>query len=228
MEQSLSRIVYRLVDADPSLRECLTRRLVNYSELARRLKPIVEKESGRSVSIEAVKTALIRYASRLREQEPTTLQGKLLEVLANSILEIRTGVTVATVKLHALPELVKVAAELVGRTRLLFFMQGFTSITLIVGSEYFEHIRRRVGENGFIEVYPDQALLVIVSPPEVITTPGFIAYVTSLLARNGININQIESVHTDTILVLSPEDALKAFQLLREAIGVARENLRYR
>ncbi len=226
MEQSFSQIVRRLVDADPCVRECLARRLLNYSELARRIKPIVEQESGRSVSLEAIKAALVRYASKLQEQDVKTPQRRLLEVLAGSALELRTGVTVATVKLHALPELARAAAELVGRTRLLFLMQSITSVTMIVSSEYFDYIKQRVGEDNFIEVYPDQAVLAIVSPPAVVTTPGFTAYITSILARNGININQIESVYTDTILVLSLDDALKAFQLLREAIEVAKESLK--
>ncbi|ABM80178.1 ACT domain-containing protein [Hyperthermus butylicus] len=224
--QSLSEIVRRLVDADPCVRDCLARGIVNYSELARRIKPLVEREAKRGASLEAVKAALVRYASRLREQNIQTPQRRLLEVLAKSALELRTGVTVATVRLHALPRLVEAAAALVGRTRLLFLMQSIASVTITVSSEYFDYIEQRVGRENFIEVYPDQAVLVIVSPPAVVETPGFTAYITSILARNGININQIESVYTDTILVLSLDDALRAFQLLREAIEVAKRSLR--
>lgn len=223
--QSLSEVVRRLVDADPCVRECLARGIANYSELARRLKRLAEESAGRSASLEAVKAALLRYASRLREHGAGTPQRKLLEVLAGSALELRTGVTVATVKLQALPQLVRAAAELAGRTRLLFLMQSVSSATIIVSSEHFNHIERRVGRENFIEVYPDQTVLVIASPPSVVETRGFIAHVTGILARNGININQIESVYTDTILVLSVNDAIKAFQLLREAIETAKRSL---
>jgi len=223
--QSFSEIVRRLVDADPCVQECLARGIANYSELARRIKPVAEKEAGRSASLEAIKAALVRYASKLRERGTQTPQRRLLEVLAKSALELRTGVTVATVKLHALPQLAEAAAELAGRTRLLFLMQSISSVTITVSSEYFDYIERRVGRENFIEIYPDQAVLVIVSPPSVVETQGFVAHITSILARNGININQIESVYTDTILVLSLDDALKAFQLLREAIEVAKRSL---
>ncbi|WP_460126013.1 ACT domain-containing protein [Stetteria hydrogenophila] len=222
----LSSLVRRLVDADPCVRECLARRLVNYSELARRLKPLVERSLGRPVSVEAVKTALVRYASRLEAGGERRPGRRLLRVLAESSLELRTGVTVATVGLHAFPRLSSVAAELAGRARILFLLQGVTSVTLVVDNESFDAIKGRVGAESFLQVQPDQAVLAVVSPPEVASTPGFVAYVTGILAENGVNISQIESVHTDTVLVLSLDDALKAFHLLREAIEYAREALR--
>ncbi len=224
-QQSFSEIVRRVVDADPCVQDCLARGLVNYSELARRIKPFVEAEAGKGASLEAIKAALIRYAQRLRERASETPQRRLMEVLARSALELRTGVTVATVRLHALPRLAEAVTELVGRARLLFLMQSISSVTITVSSEYFDKIREKVGSDSFIEVYPDQAVLVIVSPRDVVEVPGFIAHVTGILAKNGININQIESVHTDTILVMRLEDALKAFNLLREAIEVAKRSL---
>ncbi|KSW11608.1 hypothetical protein CF15_01910 [Pyrodictium occultum] len=222
---SFSEIVRRLVDADPCIQECLARGIANYSELARRIKPVAEREVGRSASLEAIKAALVRYASRLRGQGTRTPQRKLLEILARSALELRTGVTVATAKIHALPRLAEAVAELAGRSRLLFLMQSLSSVTVTVSSEYFGRIEEKVGRENFIEVYPDQAVLVIVSPQEVVETPGFVAHITNILARNGINIYQVESVYTDTILVLGLDDALKAFQLLREAIEVAKRSL---
>jgi len=226
--QSLSEIVRRIVDADPCVQDCLARGLVNYSELARRIKPLVEDEAGREATLEAIKAALLRYSQKLREQAPQTPQRRLLEVLARSALELRTGVTVATVRLHALPKLAEVVSELVGRTRLLFLMQSISSVTVTVSSEYFDYIYERLGADSFIEVYRDQAVLVIVSPHDIVEVPGFIAHVTGILANNGINITQIESVYTDTILIMKLDDALKAFQLLREAIEVAKRSLEER
>ena len=224
-QQSFSEVVRRIVDADPCVQECLARGLVNYSELARRIRPFVEAEAGRGASLEAVKAALLRYAQRLRERGYTTPQRRLMEVLARSALELRTGVTVATVRLHVLPKLAEVVTELVGRARLLFLMQSISGVTITVSSEYFPYIEEKVGKDSFIEVYRDQAVLVIVSPKDVVEVPGFIAHVTGILASNGINISQIESVYTDTILVMKLDDALKAFQLLREAIEVAKKSI---
>ena len=225
VQESYSAIVRRLVDADPILQECLARGVVNYTEVARRLAPLVERETGEAPSLEAIKIALIRYASKLSESPPPTPKRRLLEILARSTLELRTGVTVATVRLPYLPKLVEAAGKLVGRARLFFFMQSLTSVTVTVSQDSFDILKRTVGEEGFIKTYSDQAVLVIVSPEDVIRVPGFIGYITGMMARNGINISQIESVHTDTILVMGLEDALKAFKLLREAIEQAKRSL---
>ena len=46
-------------------------------------------------------------------------------------------------------------------------------------------------------------------------TPGVIAYLSSLLAENNINIIEIMSTYTDTIIVLEEKDMAKVIQLLR-------------
>ncbi|MET1101169.1 MAG: ACT domain-containing protein [Pyrodictiaceae archaeon] len=220
MEHRLSVIVRRIVDTDPILQECLARGIANYSETARRIKPLVEKEAGASASLEAIKTALIRYAHRLREKEvmPATTPQK---ILARSSLELRMGVTVIVARHSALEKIVRLLSELLGKARLLFVMQSIAGIVIIVSKEYADYVLASLS-NDVLEVSRDRSVIVIASPKEVITTPGFLAYITGLFARNNINIEQIESVFTDTIIVLSPSDAMKAFQLLNTAIEEAK------
>ncbi|MGC9012748.1 ACT domain-containing protein, partial [Thermogladius sp.] len=62
-----------------------------------------------------------------------------------------------------------------------------------------------------------------VSPVENVYTPGLIAYVTSLLAQAGINIVQITSSYSETMMVVSPEDTVKASNVLNDAISRARK-----
>ncbi len=223
-ERSLADVVRSIVDADPELRACLARGVVNYSELARRIKPLVEEAAGGPASFEAVKTALIRYARKLRESGPPPA-GRLLEILARSSLELRTNIVVATVRLQALPKLVSQLPKLMGRTRLLLLLQAMNTVTVIVGEEAFSEIERLLGPDDVVEVQRGQTVIIVVSPPEVVRTPGFMAYITGILASNGINISQVESVYTDTVLVLSHKDALKAFTLLEQAVRTARRLL---
>jgi hypothetical protein len=221
-ERSLAEIVRSIVDSDPELRACLARGVVNYSELARKLKPLVEEASGLPASVEAVKTALIRYARKLREAG-TTPGRRLLEILARSSLELRTNIVVATVRLHALPKLAPEVVKLMGRARLLLILQGINTVTLIVSGEEFSEVERLLEADDIVDIQRNQTVIVVVSPPEVVRTPGFMAYVTGILAANGINISQVESVYTDTILVLSHRDAMKAFTLLEQAVKTARK-----
>jgi hypothetical protein len=52
------------------------------------------------------------------------------------------------------------------------------------------------------------------------------AYLTTLLAVNGINITQVISTHTDTLFILGRQEAVEAYYLLRRAIDEARRAVR--
>ncbi len=221
--ESLSELVRRIIDSDPELRQCIERGVVNYSEVARRIKPAVEEVIGGQVSIDAVKTAVMRYARRLRGKSEQ--RSRLVKVLAESSLELRTDVAVATLKLTALEKIANRVSSLLGSARLLLLLQSLTTVTVIASSDAMRDILSQIPRSDVLDYQESQTAIIIVSPREVITTPGFIAYVAELLASNGINISQIESVYTDTVIVLSRQDALKAFTLLDQAIRMARRML---
>ena len=229
MEQSsgsVSEAVRRVIEANPSLQECLMSGIVNYSELARKLQPLLTNILGRPVSIDAVKMALIRYADRVGKGKLTEFGTRVLEVLARSELEIRTGIAVATFSISALPQLMEITRQLIGKARFFAVMQALTTITIIMDNESFEHVKKLVDEQHIVHVMRDQVAIIIVSPIEIVETPGVLAYITSILARNNVNIVQVESCHTDTVLIISKNDLVRAFRLLNEVIELARQYLR--
>ena len=73
-------------------------------------------------------------------------------------------------------------------------------------------------QSEILDIIDNQSALVLVSPIDIITTPGVINYVTGLLAFNEINVTQILGSYTDTIIVINRADALKAFQVLEQRI----------
>jgi len=223
---SVSEAVRRVVEANPSLQECLTSGIVNYSELARKLQPILTSILGRAVSIDAIKMALIRYADKMGRNKLVEFGTRVLEVLARSELEIRTGITVATFSISVLPQIIEMARQLVGKARFFAIMQALTTITIIMDNESFEYIKKLVDERHIVHVMRDQVAVIIVSPIEIIETPGVLAYITSILARNNVNIVQVASCHTDTVLIISKNDLVRTFQLLNEVIELARQYLR--
>jgi aspartokinase len=64
-------------------------------------------------------------------------------------------------------------------------------------------------------VTSDLVALILISPPRVEETPGFVALITSLLASREINIVEFISCSTNTVIVLDGRDALNAFSLLQ-------------
>ena len=218
----VSEAVRRIVEADPWLRECIVKSVVNYSELARKLAPLVQSMVGEKVSVDAIKMALIRYAEKLRGDSGGLMEG-VYRVLARSALEVRTSIAVVTMRLDALGKVAKLISELAGSARFTALMHSVSSVTLIIDEEHLNYVLSVVSSDEVVSLLRDQVAVVIVSPPDVISTPGFVAYIAALLARSGVNITQIESCHTDTILIVGKDDARKAFDLLTEAIEAAKQ-----
>ena len=215
--RGVSRAVHDLLLSKPVLLTALSMGVVNYSALARALKGEVERRLGREVSEAAVKVALIR----LREQLSTSLAGEsVLKVVAESATTLVDDVGLVTVRAS---DPLALASLLSGvRARLLQITQGVNTLTIVTDSEVLEGLLRKVNPRTVEAVYKEQAAVILVSPREIITTPGVMAYLTTLLALNGINITQVISTHTDTLFILGRNEAIEAYSLLRSVIDDAR------
>ena len=210
-----------LLLAKPVLLAALGMGVVNYSALARALRGEVERRLGREVSEASVKVALIRFRERLSR---SIAEESVLRVVAESSTTLIDDVGLVTLRAG---DPLALAPLLSGvRARLLQITQGVHTLTIVTDSEVLEGLLRKVDPKLVEAVYRDQAAVILVSPREIITTPGVMAYLTTLLAVNGINITQVISTHTDTLFILGRQEAVEAYYLLRRAIDEARRAVR--
>jgi len=217
----VARAVQELLLSKPALLAALSMGVVNYSALARSLKGEVERRLGREVSEAAVKVALIRF----REHLSRSIAGEsVVKIVAESSTSLVDDVGLLTVRAG---DPVALAPLLSGvRARLLQITQGVHTLTVVTDTDVLEGLLRRLDPRVVEAVYRDQAAVILVSPRDIITTPGVMAYLTTLLAVNGINITQVISTHTDTLFILGRREAVEAYSLLRRAIDEARRALR--
>jgi len=220
-QDSVARLVREVLLGDPSLYKCLEMGIINYSRVATRLKPVVSKLIGRDVSEESIKMALIRLRSRMEEKTFFPSKG-VLKILAESRIEVRTGVVIVIVGAGRFQDAMSAVAKISSKARFLAVMQSGPVTTIVLDDESARELIRALGEEGIIEVQEDHAAIVVVSPPEVMWIPGVVAYITSVLAQNGVNIVHIESCYTDTVIVVSKKDLLKAFNILVKHNELAR------
>jgi len=66
-----------------------------------------------------------------------------------------------------------------------------------------------------MKVTENLAEVTLKSSEDVENTPGVIAYLSTLLAENGINIIETMSTWTDTLFVIEDKDIAKVMELLR-------------
>jgi len=220
---SISKVVAEVVLGDPILRQCLSRRVVNYRKLAKTLQPVVSMILGEEVSVDAVKIALLRYSKSLEEER--SVRREILEILARSFVELRTDITIAIIRSAAGGRVARLLAKIMSRARFVAIMQSATATTLVLDRETAEELLSGIDGDDIIEVQKGQAAIVVVSPREIMTVPGILAYITNALSQHGINIIHIESCYTDTLIVVSKDDLERAFSVLVKHIEGAREML---
>jgi aspartokinase len=62
-------------------------------------------------------------------------------------------------------------------------------------------------------------MIVVHSPEELEVTPGVVAFLTTLLAEQGVNIVEFISCWTQTIIVIEKKDSLKVYETLSNLVG---------
>lgn len=188
--KSVAQLVRETIQMRPSLLDALNMKIVNYSALAR----ILQDELGEG-SIEAVKAAVIRVSDEIasdRKLREEAVQSILKESKVR--LQDKIAVVISPLKLE-IPHIV--TAHLTDQ-----YVYVVDQTTM-----------KRELEDP-VKVQSNLVALILLSPPRVEATPGFVAFITQLLASRNINIVEFISCSTNTIIILDGQDALKAFSLL--------------
>jgi hypothetical protein len=217
MVNSISKTVQNLIDEDLSLQDALQRGYGNYSAIARILMPKVKEAVNSDVNLESVITSVKRAKANY-----TILQGKITQVVAGSILNIRTDMAKVSVDKTKknLEKIRKTLATFSGE--FLQVIEGNSVVTLISDLNSFHTINGIFDKNDVIDQKQNLATVIIRSPDEITSTPGCVQAFYNAVSRRHINIEETMSCYTETIIVLAMEDVSKAFAALTELITQAR------
>lgn len=178
----------------PYVLEALEKNIVNLSELSRQ----IQKELGSADAV-AIKAALRRFSNELQKQKHKR-EERVLQVLRRSTITVYEGKSVAITS-GPLGTEQKIKVELEGR------------FVYLVEKKNLEKLPKT------LKVHENCVMIVIHSPEELEATPGVVAFLTSLLAEQNINIIEFISCWTDTIIVVEKKDALKTYEILSNTIA---------
>ncbi len=189
--QSIAQQVRETIQMRPSLLDALNMKIVNYSALAR----VLQEEIGEG-SLEAVKAAVIRVADEISEDR-SLREEAVQSILKDSKVRLqdKIGVVISNIRLD-IPHIV--TAHLTDQ------------FVYIVDQTI---MKNKLPENA--QFQKNLVALILLSPPIVEETPGFVAFITQLLASRNINIVEFISCSTNTIIILDSSQALQAFSLLQ-------------
>ena len=217
MVNSISKTVQNLIDEDLSLQDALQRDYANYSAIARMLIPKIKETENQDVNLESVITSVKRAKTNF-----TILQGKIIKVVAESDLNIRTDMAKVSV------EKTKQTQEKIRKTLgsfsgdFLQVIEGNTIITMISDLNSFEKISSLFSKKEVIDQKQNLATIIIRSPDQITSTPGCVQAFYNAISRRHINIEETMSCYTETIIILAMENVSKAFAALTDIITQAR------
>ncbi|MGQ9538968.1 MAG: DUF7523 family protein [Candidatus Bathycorpusculaceae bacterium] len=177
----------------PYVLEALEKGIVNLSELSRQ----IQKEL-KIKNIVAIKAALRRFSEELQKHKHKR-EERVLKILRESTITLHDGNSVVVTS-KPLETEDKIKVNLGGK---------FVYLT----------DKNNLGKiNGVLQTHEDCVIIVIHSPAELEATPGVVAFLTSLLAEQNINIIEFISCWTDTIIVVEKKDSLKTYEILSSVI----------
>ena len=195
---TVSDVVRTYLKNKPYTMEALENGVVNFSALAR----VVQKELGIK-NYQAIKAAIRRYAEHI-DTVKGSIEARALGVLKENRIALLDGVHV-----------------IVSEEEL-----GIENDAKVKMDEYYVYLTRknvmpRLGKRAkesIVRSRDNCSALIIYSEEKLEGTSGVIAFLASLLAEQNINVIELISVYTETILVVMREDALRSYEILSRIV----------
>jgi hypothetical protein len=177
----------------PYLLEALEKGIVNLSELSRQIQEDMQIENT-----SAVKAALRRFAGELQKNKQKR-EEKVLEVLRKSVLVVydRKSVIITNKEIND-----KNGMRVDLPDKFVYLLDK-------------KDLPERV--NALVK-HDNCTMIVMHSPEELESIPGVIAFLTTLLSEQNVNVIEFISCWTETIIVVEKKDSFKTYETLSNVV----------
>jgi len=219
---TISGVVVDLLTRNHPVYEHIRMGLINYHALAARIKPTVDRTTGRDVNVNTIVVVIKRFSDA---------QSKLglpltMSVLRNSKMTLSSGVVDVTITpkreafITELKRLVDLSTELNERPHIFPLV---SSIKIIADANDYGKLKTTLKSRYPLKPRLNAAKITIHLSEEAGRSPGIAAYITDLLYRNGINIVDAFLGYEEIILILDESDGPRAYTILDEETGKGRK-----
>jgi aspartokinase len=213
---SVPEAIREIITQNRSIYDCMKMDVINYTALAVKIQPVVERHLGTSVNLNTIVVAIKRYSDSFEQKEVVKNES----VLKNARLSLTDGILD-----------IKFSADDFGEEDAASLMSKFSEInpdyeffrlanSFRVLTEDLAGIREIFGafgntENKFIT---GLAKIKILIPPEQ-NRNDIASYVAEVLHSNGIEPANAFFSQDNITIVLNEKDASRAYEILRSEIA---------
>jgi len=213
---TISKVTEEIINRSPFLREAMTENLINISALARKIRPEVEKGTGKEIKEGAIVMAIKRMTPGVYHRLDLKIKnviGGIGDFLVRSDLIDFTFENSETLR-----DSQRQLIQFISNDKDSFFTlcKGITETTYILNAKYKEDVER-IFTNERIKGHNVNLSSITVKLPETNTeTYGVYYYIMKHLAWEGINIEQVVSTANEFTGIVNSDDIDNAFKILMQ------------
>ena len=211
---SVPEVVREIITRNRSIYECMKMDVINYTALAVKIQPDVEKTIGNSVNLNTIVVAIKRYADSFVDKEEVSDEP----VLKNARLSLTDGIMGIQWNMgDAGDEMAKMLNEFHKEFSDSEFFRLGDSFRIL--TEDSDRVRRMFQSLPKENEYNSGLAKIKVSVPPNHNRSDIMSFVTEILHYNGIDMADALFTQDGLVIVLKEEDAPRAYEMLRAQIS---------
>ena len=200
----------KIIERSRYLSEAISKGIINYSSLARYIKPELEQMLLKKVSNASIIMALTRLES---EFQPKFQQSNIFKTPPE--ISVRSNLFLVGLpnnEIHGLSILISRDAN----SRSFFLKnQGLHETSFILSQDLFEKYKGTIQGKNPLFMEEKVSAITIFLPPEARETSGIYYFFLKSLAWEGINILELVSTQLELTIIVSSSDTERTFTIIK-------------
>ncbi len=212
--RTISQVVEEIIQGSPFLAETISEGIANNAQIARRIKPDVEKYLYEEVSEAAIAMAL----HRMSKKSPQNLYSAKLVKKMNDLTVRSNLVEFVCANSAALPHVLDVLSKSASKRKDTFlnFSRGLHESLIIVSKEFEPEVAEALAKEKQTRKVGNLSAITMRMPEESLTVPGMYYPILKALANESISFVEIMSVRTELSIIFDDADIDRAFSVLKK------------
>ena len=211
--RTVSQVVEEILQRSPFLTEAMHEGVANNAQIARRIKPDVEKRLMEEVSEGSIAMALHRLSKSI--QQPLFGERFLKQM---SDITVRSNLIAFALPASAeLPHLLDVLSKSMHARKDTFFnfSRGLHESLIIASKEFEKDVSDTLKHEKNVKKIEGLSAITLRLPESSLNVPGVYYPVLKALALEGISFVEVLSVRTEFSIIFEEKDVDRAFSILK-------------
>lgn len=200
----------KIVERSRYLSEAISKGIINYSSLARYIKPEIEQMLIKKISIASIIMALSRLEN---EFKPKFVKSNIFKNPPEII--VRSSLFFVVLPNNEVSGLSMFLSRDANSKSFFLKNQGIHETVLILSQDLFEKYKNTIeSKNPFINMKNVSAVTIYL-PPEALKTSGIYYFFLKSLAWEGVNIVSLVPTYSELTIIVEDRDTERTFGIIK-------------